>query len=204
MTQVVADEVRRYRKARGMSVQQLSDAVSALGVPLQRPVLSNLENGRRHTVSVDEVLALAAALNVPPVLLVAPLGRTERTEVLPGVVTSPWDAARWIMGAAELPGSARRWSEDDYGIVRWFQFHQDHIDQALRYRHAARDVDETRAREYLERADEVERSLRRGRDEIRRAGLIPPDLPPELAHVDVPAEPRHPSYPVDPGWEPET
>ena len=60
----VAREVRRYRESQRpkMSAQQLADRTAELGAPIPRSVLANLESGRRETVSVAEILVLAAAL----------------------------------------------------------------------------------------------------------------------------------------------
>ncbi|MET8765820.1 helix-turn-helix transcriptional regulator [Streptomyces sp. NPDC004658] len=94
----VAREVRRHRQAQGLSAQQLSDRCSELGMPIQRSVLANLESGRRTTVTIAEVLVLAAALNVPPALLVFPVGRAEEVEMLPGFQAETLEAVDWFAG----------------------------------------------------------------------------------------------------------
>src|SRR6267378_320164 len=94
----VATEVRRYREDRKMSAKQLSDRCGQLGMDIPRAVLANLENGRRSTVTVAELLVLAQALEVPPLLLVVPLARQESVEILPGLNTPTWDAAKWLRG----------------------------------------------------------------------------------------------------------
>ena len=78
-----------------MSAQQLADEVGRLGLPIDRPVLSNLETGRRRTISVAEWLVLAAALRVPPILLIFPVDRIAELEVLPNVVVTPGQAVTW-------------------------------------------------------------------------------------------------------------
>ena len=40
-------------------------------------------------------MALAAALRVPPLLLLFPIGRQDEMEVLPDVLMSPWRALEW-------------------------------------------------------------------------------------------------------------
>jgi transcriptional regulator with XRE-family HTH domain len=94
----IAKEVRRHRKARGMSIQQVSDAAERLGVTIPRPVLSNLETGRRSAIDPGELLILAAVLGVPPALLMFPVGADETVEYLPDMPTDPWTAYRYFVG----------------------------------------------------------------------------------------------------------
>lgn len=79
-------------------MQQLADRTDVLGMPIPQSVLANLESGRRETVSIAEVLVLAAALNVSPIELICPVGFDKQTEVLPGQVVDPLVAMRWITG----------------------------------------------------------------------------------------------------------
>ncbi|MGP3923891.1 helix-turn-helix domain-containing protein [Streptomyces sp. 8N616] len=102
----IAGEVRRYRTMRGISAQQLSDLCSAVGMDIPRAVISNLENGRRTSVTVAEVLVLAAALDVPPLLLVFPVGYEEVCEVLPDRRRDTWGGFLWAAGDRDTKGSA--------------------------------------------------------------------------------------------------
>jgi ribosome-binding protein aMBF1 (putative translation factor) len=43
----VAAEVRRRRKEKGMSAQELADACAEIGHPIPRNVIANMESGRR-------------------------------------------------------------------------------------------------------------------------------------------------------------
>ena len=108
--QLVAREVRRYREAQRpkMSTQKLADRTAELGMAIPRSVLANLESGRRETVSVAEVLVLAAALHVAPIELMCPVGFDKQTEMLPGRMMDPLDAMRWFTGERklELAGAA--------------------------------------------------------------------------------------------------
>ncbi|MFE2559862.1 helix-turn-helix domain-containing protein [Streptomyces sp. NPDC059352] len=104
-TEVVAAELRRHRELRGMSAQDLADECAKIGAPIQRSVIANLENGRRASVGVAEVLAFAAALRIPPITLMLPLGFEAEVEVLPGKMSDPYMAAYWMFGAANLDGS---------------------------------------------------------------------------------------------------
>ncbi|MEE4546747.1 helix-turn-helix transcriptional regulator [Streptomyces sp. V4-01] len=96
----IAGEIRRYRLSSGMSAQQLSDVCAMLGAPIPRTVISNIENGRRTNVSVAEVITLAAALAVPPIVLIYPAGFTEKVEFMPDREIDPLRAIRWFSGEA--------------------------------------------------------------------------------------------------------
>lgn len=98
----IAKEVRRYRKVRGMSAQQLADRCAEIGMPIQRSVLANLESGRRAAVGVAELLVIARALHIPAIALICPFGFEEQMEFLPGVYEDPLDVANWICGQAVL------------------------------------------------------------------------------------------------------
>lgn len=102
MTRIIAREVRRHRDRRKMSQQQLADRTAELGMPIPRPVLANFERGRRDSVSVAEVLVLAAVLGVSPMELISPAGYDEEIEILPGRKMDPLQASRWIDGELML------------------------------------------------------------------------------------------------------
>lgn len=57
-----------YRKLAGLSAERLSHRV-----PMSRAVIANIESGRKRDVTVDEMLALAWALDIPPVALALPV-----------------------------------------------------------------------------------------------------------------------------------
>lgn len=107
----IADEVKRRRTELGWSAQKLSGECAALGFDFPRSTLADLESGRRKQISVPELIALAAALHVPPLLLVYPVGRQGETEALPGITRPAFRTAEWFSGAAFLPGP------DDAGVV---------------------------------------------------------------------------------------
>ncbi|MFD8544996.1 helix-turn-helix domain-containing protein [Streptomyces sp. NPDC059649] len=98
LTATIAAEILRYRRNQKMSAQQLSDRCAELGMEIPRAVISNLENGRRTSISVAELLVLAAALDVPPAALAFPVGYAEETEALPGAHVPPFEAVRWFGG----------------------------------------------------------------------------------------------------------
>jgi transcriptional regulator with XRE-family HTH domain len=201
LTRMVASQVRRYRTERGMSAQALADRCEQLGFAIPRPVLSNLENGRRESVSLAEVLVLAAALDVPPIELALPLGVQEEIEILPGLVAPTWDAARWVEGssapAVEAEGSARprlsfhergaptvadHYRAYDATVKAWRQLLQ-HMAEA----EAAGDA--AAARTYGAAAQNSVREIAAIRHRIYARGLLVPPPPPELASLPDPEQP---------------
>jgi transcriptional regulator with XRE-family HTH domain len=157
LTAVVADEVRRHRERRGWSVRQLSEELDKLGFAMAPPVISNLELKRRPTVSVGEWLALAAALRVPPLLLLFPVGRTDQVEPLPDVQVPPFAAVQW-MEDGHMVGVEPPFTEDEE-LITSFREHQSLVSRWAVSRRKA-----MRLRETLGKSDEELAS----RDESRR------------------------------------
>ena len=68
---IVARNVGELRGRRQFSVRDLSRRLEELGTPMLASAISKIENGQRK-VTVDELVALARALNVSPVRLLLP------------------------------------------------------------------------------------------------------------------------------------
>ena len=181
VSRTIAAEVRRHRRARGMSGQELADRCAELGITsLPRSVIANLENGRREVVTVAEVLVLAAALDVPPAVLAFPVGYAETVEYLPGQEVSPLEAV-------DRFGGAGRHDDGALGLLR---SHRD-LEQRIRghYRRiwdaaTCGEPDGVEAQAAREVAEELTEQLREVRAEIRARGLV---LPPS-AGLDVDEE----------------
>lgn len=77
----IAEGVRRARGAR--SAQWLADRTADLGHPITRAQIANYESGRKKTLDITELLVIAAALEVPPVVLIYPDLPDADVEVLP-------------------------------------------------------------------------------------------------------------------------
>lgn len=63
-TKLIMEAVRRHRDAKGWSAQQLADEMAGTGIPWNADVVVNLEHGRRKSLRVHELLALAWVLEV--------------------------------------------------------------------------------------------------------------------------------------------
>ena len=203
---VVAGEVRRYRKERGLSAQKLADRCGELGYDVPRSVIANLENGRRDSVSLAQLHILAAALEVAPALLVAPLGRDEPVEMLPGVRVAPPDAVRWFQGRGEL-GDVGRIAEAERELLQMHESHRFAVDDAASKRaevanlellvgratarHGGGELTADQVSEAIRRltaararAEATAVSLGRYRAAMQRLGLALPALPEVLGDVD--------------------
>ncbi|WP_371588277.1 helix-turn-helix domain-containing protein [Streptomyces virginiae] len=105
------------RAKKGWSATELGDQLAAVGVPWNRSVVANFENGRRPLVSVTEWLALARVLDVAPLhLLVEPEGPGAPMgtfQVTPTEAARADDVRSWIRGFAAMPDtdSGRFFSE---------------------------------------------------------------------------------------------
>ncbi len=101
---VIAARMKELRKARGWSAAHLAKEMTSVGVPWDRSIVANLELGRRATVSVDELFALAYVLNVAPVHFVVPTDDDGPDyQVAPGAHPVTLAEARaWIRGQRPL------------------------------------------------------------------------------------------------------
>ncbi|WP_344047078.1 hypothetical protein [Streptomyces thermoalcalitolerans] len=106
----VGRRVREVRERRRLTVQQLSElCAEKAGYELSVQALYNLENGRRdkdgrrrRLVTVDELLALATALNVAPVHLLVDPDSSEPYPVTTLVSAPPPAVRSWIRGLKPL------------------------------------------------------------------------------------------------------
>ena len=194
----VAEAVRRFREERGMSAQDVAGACAKLGYPIARSVIANLENGRRSSVDVAEVLVLAKVLDVPPVALLVPVGEAGEIEILPGQTISTDEALGWITGELLLGDDP-----DDDSVEGRFEELRKHrqlvhallqaISRTEEYRRGAAITRDDATREsslgLVARFDdfisEQSLDLQQFRVEMRSRGIKPPTLPPTLSHLDL-------------------
>src|SRR4051794_3415702 len=100
----VARNVQQLRKRRGLTVRDLSARLGELGHPVLPSVVSKIELGQRR-VPVEDLLALAAALDVSPNrLLLTETARPDRpVTVTEKIARSEADVWRWAAGEQPLP-----------------------------------------------------------------------------------------------------
>lgn len=98
----IGKRVAFYRQMNGMSAADLSERTNGA---ISKGVIANIETGRKRDLTVDELVALSWALDVPPVALALPIespnsqvkiaeGKDELYSVTVG------HAARWFVSPA--------------------------------------------------------------------------------------------------------
>lgn len=103
---LIGDRARRYREQAGLTQQEVADRTEQLGNRISRGTLAKIERPdagtRADNLSLMDFLTLAAALDVPPVMLLLPLGESELVEVIPGNPVHPHLVHKWIKGTEEF------------------------------------------------------------------------------------------------------
>lgn len=102
---VFSRRLREARDARGWTQQQLAERMGEIGFPINRVTIAKLESGkgRARRVTLEEVLALSAALGVAPVHLITPLDDDADVAITSRVVTSARLVRGWMRGELLLP-----------------------------------------------------------------------------------------------------
>ncbi|AUN42486.1 hypothetical protein ASU32_22725 [Tsukamurella tyrosinosolvens] len=167
----------RQRPGVNLSAQALADRTRELGHELKRSVIANLESGRRTSVSVADLVVLAVALDVPPAMLVYPVGEESTVEALPGIETDTVAALGWFTGASGRPFFARGDdSEGDRTIYPIFKLYSRYGEYRRRVRQYSvwlrENPSDDSVRDLLA---ESRRELQSLRETIRDHGLAIPD-----------------------------
>ena len=104
VAQSVATNVKAVRERRGLSQQQLAARLGELGRPMQASAVAKIESGARR-VDVDDLAALAVALNVAVARLLVPdCGEEEPVFVVPAFSVPAYSAWDWATGERSLVG----------------------------------------------------------------------------------------------------
>ncbi len=99
--QTVAHNVARIRKTQGLTLRDVSDRLTGTDRPLAHNTISEIERGARR-VDVDDLVALAVALNCTPLALLLPPTSAEHVVSITGAEMRPgWEV--WDWGRGERP-----------------------------------------------------------------------------------------------------
>jgi transcriptional regulator with XRE-family HTH domain len=102
-TEVVAKRMKALRKKRDLTADKLAQRMKAAGIPWERIVVTKLETGRRASVSVDELLALAKVLDCPLVMLLTTRDDDARAyQITPTTTESMGTVRAWMRGQRPL------------------------------------------------------------------------------------------------------
>jgi transcriptional regulator with XRE-family HTH domain len=106
--EVFARRLAEVRKRRGLSAKALADKVSELGHPVHRSKIAKIESQdeKARAISLEDVLALAYALDVSPLYLITPIERFGPRMLIvgDGLPVDADDARVWLRGKAPLHG----------------------------------------------------------------------------------------------------
>lgn len=187
-----------------MTAKGLAEQCERLGFAMPRDVIANLENGRRESLTVGELLVLAQALGVSPSALAVPMGYVETIEIAPGQHLPAFDAFQWWADVAELRpalGGVVRIEEPEPGNYHagrevehpgWlFMVHDQFVHE---WKALVREAPTVFARQAgipgkpmnEEAAGLLRDEISGIRVQMRELALIPPPLPPDLADLDGP------------------
>jgi hypothetical protein len=108
----VGERIKHYRAMSGLSAQKLSDRTVQLGHEVKRATIAGMENRTRTTIPLADVLVLARALAIAPVLLIFPFESASPIQALPTETVDVWAAYDWMVGAENL-GRPAAWVETE-------------------------------------------------------------------------------------------
>lgn len=108
-SQVAIAAMRRLRGGR-LSAQKLAERMQSHGVDWNRATVANIELGRRKALTVEELLALALALDVPLTALLVPPGAAAVTLSGSSHDSLPThQALSWLTSDQDAPGTSEAW-----------------------------------------------------------------------------------------------
>jgi transcriptional regulator with XRE-family HTH domain len=108
---VFARQVRDTRERKKWTQSDLANRLESLGYPIDRSAIARIEMGKRD-VSLDEALAFAVALGVPPGSLILPRSMDETISPTPAVSVASADAQLWWWGAEPLRSTLQeKWAK---------------------------------------------------------------------------------------------
>lgn len=147
--------VREVRRRHGWTAAQLAERCAEIGAPeITSSVVTDLETGRRdkttgrrrRSITVDELLVLACALDVAPVHLLVPTKGSAVYPVASKRLVPPARAREWIRGRHPLPSSDPRVFFSEVPAQEWEppEMTQEQVDRQARLTEIRRDVTDRR------------------------------------------------------------
>jgi len=113
MAERIGRAVQNRRRKLKITAAALAKRTGELGYPISRVAIGKIEtNHREGKFDVAELLVLAAALNIPPILLLYPGYPDGAMEILPGHPADSRNAALWFAGQVPSENVGLR---SDYG-----------------------------------------------------------------------------------------
>lgn len=161
-----------------LTVASLSERTRKLGYPIAAAAITRIENNdRAGRIEVAELLVLAAALELPPMLLLFPGFPHGSEQALPGLSAASDAGVRWVSGTDGLPGPVD--DEGDRGL-----YTTSSLDAAMQLVASVNEADEVRLAEFRlgieldgeqdpDRADDLRLRIEAGRARLEklRAGI---------------------------------
>lgn len=150
----LGERIARYRRLAGISARELAEQA---GRGLSRGIIANIESGRKTDITVDQLLAIAIVLGVPPFALALPIESPMRQVKLSNgtkTVSAPvWVASEWLRELG--PGQQYVFPTAASGVSRTvLRMIADYLDM-LREATAGRVPRSEALRELRQRADEL-------------------------------------------------
>lgn len=184
--QLLARSIRFHRDRLRLTALQLSERIAEIGGSVSRQAISKIELAERD-VRIDELMLIARALKMSPLLLLFPIG-TE-TDRIPGEVslagqTMPmWEAVQWFTGEAYPPEDVDvHWGVPLYLFRAHHKLRMERMEFQVDQMFGPKD-EEAQARAQAE-MDARWSKLMDVRAEMRRHGLTPPPAVEDLEGID--------------------
>lgn len=184
----IARRVKELRQRRGLSVRKLAEECERLGMPkLNQSVITNIEVvGRRQDIGVHELLVLAHALDVSPLVLLMPDGDAELA-VTSDLRVNAERLVLWFAGELPAAGLPTVGFGREAAAIRWYRAaydaHSAAKDADRNARFARKDGEDEEAERFDQECDRHLQSLAGIADSLIEAGMRPPMINPGWARM---------------------
>jgi transcriptional regulator with XRE-family HTH domain len=95
------------RKALGYTQAGLAERLTEIGTPMHETAVARIESGKRR-VTLDDVIAIAAAMDVSPLFLFSPLEHDARIRLAATIDCTAADLWAWVRGTQPLDAANAR------------------------------------------------------------------------------------------------